>query len=65
MVFPKITELKTLTESEIEAELVKIEKDLIDLRLKKATRQQFKPHQFKYLRHKKSQLLTLLNINNR
>lgn len=64
MTLPKITQLKELTESEIESELIQIEKDLMDLRLKKSTRQQFKSHQFKHLRHKKAQLLTLLNNPN-
>lgn len=65
MAFPKIKQLKELTSTELETELIQIEKDLMDLRLKKSTRQQFKSHQFKHLRHKKSQLLTIINNLNR
>jgi large subunit ribosomal protein L29 len=65
MAFSKIVQFKDFTQNEIESELLKIEKDLMDLRLKKATRQQYKSHQFKHLKHKKSQLLTLLSNFNR
>lgn len=61
MAFSKIQELKTLERNELENELIKIEKDLFDLRLKKATRQDFKSHNFKHLKHKKAQLLTIIN----
>ena len=64
MAFSKITEFKDLTKDEIESELLNLEKELMDLRLKKATRQQFKSHQFKHFKHKKAQLLTLMgNFN--
>ena len=65
MAFSKIVQLQDLPQAEIETELLKIEKELVDLRLKKATRQQYKSHQFKHLKHKKAQLLTLLNNFNR
>lgn len=61
MAFSKIQELKTLERNELENELIKIEKDLFDLRLKKSTRQDFKSHNFKHLKHKKAQLLTIIN----
>jgi ribosomal protein L29 len=37
----------------------KAQKQLFDLRLKKATRQSFKPHLFKHNKRKVAQLLTL------
>ena len=61
MAFLKIQQFKDLTQNELESELLNIERELMDLRLKQATRQQFKSHQFKELKHKKAQLLTLLN----
>ena len=65
MAFSKIVQFTDLPQDEIEAELLKIEKDFMDLRLKKATRLQFKSHDFKHLKHKKAQLLTLLNNSTR
>ena len=38
---------------------LEVKKQLFDLRLKKATRQSFKPHLFKHNKRKVAQLLTL------
>ena len=40
-------------------EIVSAKKSLFDMRLKKATRQTFKPHVFKHTKRKIAQLLTI------
>jgi large subunit ribosomal protein L29 len=52
-------ELINLNNSSITEEIVAMKKQLFDLRLKKATRQAFKPHLFKTSKRKIAQLLTL------
>ena len=43
----------------IEDEIINSKKELFNLRLQRATRQSFKSHNFKHLKHKVAQLLTL------
>jgi large subunit ribosomal protein L29 len=45
--------------SKVNEEILDVKKQLFDLRLKKATRQSFKPHLFKHNKRKVAQLLTL------
>jgi large subunit ribosomal protein L29 len=59
MALSKIQDLRTLTDAEIEAQILALKRQLFDLRLQKATRQEVKPHQFKHIRHQLAQLLTL------
>jgi large subunit ribosomal protein L29 len=59
MNFPKFDTLKDLKEEDIRNQVDSSKKDLFDLRLKKATRQSFKPHLFKHTKRKIAQLLTL------
>lgn len=51
--------LKELDDSKIQEAIVESKKELFKLRLQKATRQSFKPHDFKHLKHKIAQLMTL------
>ena len=51
--------LKELDNNQIEEEIIKSKKELFNLRLQRATRQSFKSHEFKHLKHKVAQLLTL------
>lgn len=59
MAFPKIKNIKNLTEPEIREKIITIKKDIFELEIKKATRQSFKPHIFKHKKHELAQLLTL------
>ena len=51
--------LKELDDNKIQEIIVESKKDLFKLRLQKATRQSFKPHDFKHLKRKIAQLMTL------
>ncbi|MBO9997856.1 MAG: 50S ribosomal protein L29 [Cyanobacteria bacterium SID2] len=59
MSLPKIDEVRNLSDEEIAEEVLKVKKQLFDLRLEQATGQLEKPHQFKHLRHRLAQLLTI------
>jgi large subunit ribosomal protein L29 len=60
MNFPKIEEIKNLTSEELKNEILSLEKQLFDLRFKKATRKPFKPHLFKHTKHRLAQLSMIL-----
>jgi large subunit ribosomal protein L29 len=64
MGFLKATQLEDYKEETIKEEILTLAKELVELRLKKATRQNFKPHNFKHKKRKLSQLLTLQNSKN-
>jgi large subunit ribosomal protein L29 len=57
MVLSKISDIKDLDNESLQNEILFVKKELFELRLKKATRQDFKPHNFKHNRRKLSQLL--------
>nr|YP_009420331.1 ribosomal protein L29 [Cryptomonas curvata]ASO75819.1 ribosomal protein L29 [Cryptomonas curvata] len=59
MSFLNFSELLSFDEDQLTREIIQVKKQLFDLRLKKATRQSFKPHLFKHNRRKVAQLLTL------
>jgi large subunit ribosomal protein L29 len=59
MALPKISDIYELDNDQLEVEIVNLRKELFALRMKKATRQDFKPHMFKHSRHRLSQLLTV------
>lgn len=59
MAFLNFSELKSLSNEGLAAEIVELKKQLFDLRLKKATRQSFKSHLFKHNKRKIAQLLTI------
>ncbi|WP_448524851.1 50S ribosomal protein L29 [Parathermosynechococcus lividus] len=65
MALTKMSDLRQLSDQEVGDRIVAIKKELFDLRFKKATRQEVKPHQFKHLRHELAQLLTLENERRR
>jgi len=54
--------LKSLTTEKIKEAIVETEKELFSLRLKKATRQSFKPNKIKSAKCRLAQLKTLLNL---
>jgi large subunit ribosomal protein L29 len=60
MHFPKIRDIKDLTEKEIENEILNLQKELFKLRVKRVTRKPFKPHLFKHIKHRLAQLSMIL-----
>ncbi len=59
MSFSNIKELQKLTDEELEQEILKEKKNLLKLRVKKATNQVFLPHFFKHTRHKIKQIFLI------
>lgn len=59
MPLPKIEEIRELDDQALADQIVAVKKELFQLRFLKATRQMEKPHQFKHLRHRLAQLMTL------
>ena len=59
MSFQSFSELKDLDDVKLSEEIVDAKKSLFDMRLKKATRQTFKPHVFKHTKRKIAQLMTI------
>ncbi|HEY9629023.1 MAG TPA: 50S ribosomal protein L29 [Coleofasciculaceae cyanobacterium] len=59
MPLPKVDEVRGLSDQELSDQIVSVKKELFQLRFQKATRQLDKPHQFKHLRHRLSQLMTV------
>lgn len=58
----QFSKIKTLSNREISEIIIKTEKELFDLRFKKATRQPFKSHEIKNTKRKLAQLKTLLTL---
>lgn len=58
MTFPKISEATKMNDSSLSEEILVVKRELFDLRLKRATRQDFQPHLFKHSKHRLAQLLT-------
>jgi large subunit ribosomal protein L29 len=63
MNFSDISELRKLDSKVLDEKIISIQKELADLRLKKATRQEFKPHEFKGKKLNLAQLLTIKSQN--
>nr|WDA99207.1 ribosomal protein L29 [Gronococcus sybilensis] len=59
MTLPKIQEARKLSNEELDEKILLAKKQIFDLRVKKATRQSFKPHLFRHTRRKISQLLSV------
>ena len=57
---PQFTDIISLSNPEISAEIIETENKLFNLRFKKATRQTFKSHEIKYTKRRLAQLKTLL-----
>ena len=58
-----MSELNTLDTETLEKEIIRVSQELVNLRLKKATRQEFKPHEFKRNKIRLAQLLTVKSKN--
>ncbi|MGB3613136.1 MAG: 50S ribosomal protein L29 [Elainellaceae cyanobacterium] len=59
MPLSKVSEIRELTDQEISDDILSVKKQLFDLRFQKGTRRLEKPHQFKHLQHRLSQLMTV------
>ena len=61
MNFPQFNDIKLFSNIEISKNIIQAEKELFDLKFRKATRQPFKSHEIKYAKRKLAQLKTLLS----
>ncbi len=59
MALSKIADARNLSDEELAAQIVAVKRQLFELRMQKATRQEVKPHQFKHARHQLAQLMTV------
>jgi large subunit ribosomal protein L29 len=59
MALPDIKEARELDDADLQAEILALKKELFQLRLKKSTRQPFKPHEFTHAKHRLAQLITV------
>ncbi|MEM6424032.1 MAG: 50S ribosomal protein L29 [Cyanobacteria bacterium P01_D01_bin.128] len=60
MALSKIQDIRQLSDQDIADEIVKVKKELFDLRFRQTTRQmEGGPHQFKHGRHRLAQLKTV------
>lgn len=59
MAFPKVEEVREMSDQEIADNILDIKKQLANLRLMQATGRLEKPHEFKHARHRLAQLLTI------
>ena len=59
MPLPKVGEARNLSDQELEAQIKAVKRQLFDLRMQKGTRQLEKSHQFKHVRHRLAQLMTV------
>jgi large subunit ribosomal protein L29 len=55
----KITAIREMSDADLSAEVLKVKKDLFNLRMQKATRQPVKPHEFGVAKHRLGQLMTV------
>nr|QCI09146.1 ribosomal protein L29 [Inkyuleea mariana] len=53
---------KTLELPEIQKKILELKIEILQLKIKKATKQNIKPHIFKYKKHELAQMLTLETI---
>lgn len=59
MAFPKIADVRAMSDDDIAQGILDAKKQLFDLRFKLATRQEIKSHEFKHTKHRLSQLLMI------
>ncbi|MBD1857866.1 MULTISPECIES: 50S ribosomal protein L29 [Leptolyngbya] len=59
MALPKIADARELKDEELSDQILAVKKELFQLRMQQGTRQLDKPHQFKHLKHRLAQLLTV------
>lgn len=59
MALPKIADARSLGDDELSDQILAVKKELFQLRMQQGTRQLEKPHQFKHVKHRLAQLLTV------
>nr|YP_008144844.1 50S ribosomal protein L29 [Grateloupia taiwanensis]AGO19887.1 50S ribosomal protein L29 [Grateloupia taiwanensis] len=59
MSLPEIKHSRDLSSEEIKKRIIQVKKDLFNIRLKRATKQNIKSHIFKHKKHELAQLLML------
>ena len=62
MSLPQFNEINGLSNVEISDAIIKAEKELFNLKFKKATRQPFKSHEIKFTKRRLAQLKTVLTL---
>jgi large subunit ribosomal protein L29 len=62
MSLPQFADIRSLSNTEISEAIIETENQLFNLRFKKATRQNFKPHDIKHTKRRLAQLKTLLTM---
>lgn len=62
MSLPRFNDIKALLNAEISESIIQTEKELFNLRFKKATRQPFKSHEIKHAKRRIAQLKTVLTL---
>ncbi|HEY9796477.1 MAG TPA: 50S ribosomal protein L29 [Leptolyngbyaceae cyanobacterium] len=60
MPLPKIKEVRNLSDQELADEILAAKRELFELRMQKATRRLEKPHQFRHIRHRIAQMMTVV-----
>ena len=63
MSFSSMSEINNLDTETLEKEIISVSQELVNLRVKKATRQEFKPHEFKRNKVRLARLLTVKSKN--
>jgi large subunit ribosomal protein L29 len=59
MSFSSMSEIEKLDSATLENEIIRVSQELVNLRVKKATRQEFKPHEFKHNKIRLAKSLTI------
>ncbi|MGQ9866873.1 MAG: 50S ribosomal protein L29 [Pseudanabaenaceae cyanobacterium] len=59
MALPKISEARELSDEALREAILNTKRELFTLRMKVATRQPVKPHEFKHAKHRLAQLMTV------
>jgi large subunit ribosomal protein L29 len=60
MPLPKIQDARNLSDGELADAILAAKRELFELRMQKATRRLEKPHQFKHVRHRIAQMMTVI-----
>jgi len=59
MSLPSIEDVRSLSDQELEDQVVAVKRQLFELRFQKGTRRLEKNHEFKHTKHRLSQLMTI------
>lgn len=60
MPLPKIEDARNMSDPELADAILAAKRELFELRLQQATRRLEKPHQFKHIKHRISQMMTVI-----